>query len=138
MLESLFKKVVPHFWYAFRPDSKRGSNTRRFPVTIAKFLRISLFWRTSANGCFRWNVHYHIISNEKSYFIPKQIFEYNKTIIITHFLKDQIKCKSYPSFFCLLIEKSQIRGKKWRKTFLPNIRLLLFILKWRNTKFSKK
>ena len=39
-----------------------------------------------------------------------------------------MKYKSDPSFFQLLIEKSQIRRKKCRKTFLPNERLLLFIL----------
>ena len=42
---------------------------------------------------------------------------------MTHFLKDQMKCKSDPSFYQLLIETSQIRGKKSRKTFLPNERL---------------
>ena len=43
---------------------------------------------------------YYITSNEKSQFIPKQIqiFEYNKTIIMTHFLKDQMKCERDPSF----------------------------------------
>ena len=56
---------------------------------------------------------------------------------MTHFLKDQMKCKSDPSFYQLLIETSQIRGKKLRKTFLPNKRSLRFIPKWRNIKFSK-
>ena len=56
---------------------------------------------------------------------------------MTHFLKDQMKRKSDPSFYQLLIETSQIQGKKLRKTFLPNKGSLLFIRKLRNTKFSK-
>ena len=31
---------------------------------------------------------------------------------MTDFLKDQMKCKTDPSFFLLIIEKSQIRGEK--------------------------
>ena len=52
---------------------------------------------------------------------------------MTHYLKDQMKFKSDPSFYQLLIETSQIQGKKLRKTFLPNERSLLYIPKWRNT-----
>ena len=37
---------------------------------------------------------------------------------MTHFqMKDQMKCKSDPSFFQLLIEKSQIRSKNEEKHF---------------------
>ena len=36
---------------------------------------------------------------------------------MTHFLKDEIICKSDPSFFQLLIEKSQIGGKNEEKLF---------------------
>ena len=82
-----------------------------FPVNTAKF------WKTSANGYFQWCVHYYIISNKKCYFLPRQIVEYNKTIIISHFLKDQMKCIYDPSFFQLLIEKSQICGKNEEKPF---------------------
>ena len=48
---------------------------------------------------------------------------------MNHFLKDLMKCKSDPSFYQLLNEISQIRGKKLRKTILPNERSLLFIPK---------
>ena len=123
--EMFYKKAVlknfaiftgKHLWWSlfltklqdFRPDSKRDSNTCIF-LWILRNFEEHLFWRASANGCFRWRVHYYIVSNEKSSFMPKQISEYNKTIIMTHFLKDQMKCESDPSFFQLLIEKSQIR-----------------------------
>ena len=56
---------------------------------------------------------------------------------MTHFLEGQMKCKSDPSFYQLLVETSQVRGKKLRETFLPNERLLLLIPKWRNTVFQK-
>ena len=56
---------------------------------------------------------------------------------MTHFLKDQMKYKSDPSFYQLFVETSQIWGKKFRKTFLPNERSLLFIPKWRNKIFQK-
>ena len=46
-----------------------------------------------------------------------------------HFLKYQMKCKSDPSFYQLLIENSQIWGKKWKKNF-SHQRSLHFILKW--------
>ena len=82
-----------------------------FPVNTAKF------WKTSANGYFQWYVHYYITSNKKCYFLPRQIVVYNKTIIITHFLKDHMKCIYDPSFFQLLIEKSQIHGKNEEKPF---------------------
>ena len=85
---------------AFRPDSKRDSNKRDFIfLWILRNFEEHLFWRTYPNGCFQWHVHYYIISNEKSQLIPKKILKYNKTIIMTHFLKDQMKCKSNPSFF---------------------------------------
>ena len=50
---------------AFRPDSKKDFNTGVF-LWILRNFEEHLFWRTSANGCFRWRVHYYIISNEKS------------------------------------------------------------------------
>ena len=46
--------------------------------------------------------------------------------------------KANPASPSYLLKKSQIQGKKWRKTFLPTERLSLFILNWRNTKCSKK
>ena len=102
-------------------------------VTIYKCLWKYMFLVSTMKSFFS----YH--KQQEKIFIPKQVFEYNKTITMTHhFLKDQMKCKSNPSFYQLLIEKSQIRGKKWSKTFLSNKRPLLFILRWRNTKFSKK
>ena len=49
----------------FRPDSKRDSNTGILLWILQKFLE-HLFWKTSANCCFWSNVHYYILSNEKS------------------------------------------------------------------------
>ena len=40
---------------------------------------------------------------------PKQIFESNKTINMTHFLKDQMKYRSDPSFLQLRIEKNKTK-----------------------------
>ena len=54
-----------------------------------------------------------------------------------HFLKDQMKCKSDPSFYQLLIEKSQIWGKKSKKTFFTKRNIITFYLKWRNKIFLK-
>ena len=80
-LEVFYKKAVKNFaiftgkhlsWslfltklQAFRPDSKRDSDAGVFLWILRNFWK-PLFWRTSANGCFWWNVHYYIISNEKS------------------------------------------------------------------------
>ena len=50
---------------AFRSDSKRDSNIGLFLWILQNFEE-HLFWRISANGCFRWRVHYYITSNEKS------------------------------------------------------------------------
>ena len=44
-----------------------------------------------------------------------------------HFLKYQMKCKSDPSFYQLLIENSQIWGKKWKKNFLTKDHYILFL-----------
>ena len=66
-----------------------------------------LYKNTCALIFLWWNINYFTITNEKSQFIPKQTFEYNKTIIMTDFPKDQMKCESDPSFLV-----------SWKKTNL--------------------
>ena len=55
-----------------------------------------------------------------------------------HFLKDQVKCKIDPSFYQLLIEKSQIWVKNEAKCFYQMENLYFLFLDGETQNFLKK
>ena len=56
---------------------------------------------------------------------------------MTHFLKDQVKCKSYPSFYQLLIEKVKFGVKNEAKCFYQMKDLYFLFLDGETQKFAK-
>ena len=118
----------------FRPAIlwKRDSNTGTFPVNIAKHLRTPLLKNTSFEehlwtAAMKRSSLLHL-SNENLIHSKSNICWVQQNYNYDSFLKDQMKCKSDPSFYQLLIEKSQIRGKnEVTRFFQTNDHYFLFL-----------
>ena len=67
------------------------------------------------------------------------MFECDKTLITTHFLKkDRMKCQSDLSFSWLLIEKCQIPGAKLKNNFFTRRKIINFYSRMEKHKIFEK